>query len=155
MLNTSGEMWRPYPDHSDYEISTIGRVRRNEKILKTPCDPSTGYPVCNIGHGNTKYVHSLVLETFVGQRPEGKCARHFNDIKNDNRLENLTWGSRSENYYDALKNHGVKRFNGKLTEKQVKHIKYGNEHYSEIAKKYNCSIWNIFKIRANTSWQEI
>ena len=154
MQNTLVEMWKSYPNHLGYEISTMGKVRKNGRMLKTPCNCS-GYPVCNIGHKNTKTVHSLVLETFVGPRPKGKCARHFNDIKTDNRLKNLIWGSRSENYYDALKNHGIKRFKKKLTEEQAKHIKYGTEHYSEVAERYSCSIWNIFKIRANVSWQEI
>lgn len=30
--------------------------------------------------------------------------RHLNDIPDDNRLENLAWGNKSENAYDAVKN---------------------------------------------------
>jgi hypothetical protein len=70
MPNTLTEVWKPYPNRQDYEISTMGRVRRDGKILKTPYCTKKGYPVCNIGKGNTKCVYSLVLETFIGTRPE-------------------------------------------------------------------------------------
>ena len=44
-------------------------------------------------HGNqsTKNVHTLVLTTFVGDRPDGMQACHNNGDKTDNRLENLRW----------------------------------------------------------------
>jgi hypothetical protein len=47
-------------------------------------------------------VAALVLETFVGPRPEGHVAMHLNDDPSDNRLENLKWGTRSENVRDSV-----------------------------------------------------
>lgn len=51
-----------------------------------------------------KHVHKLVLLTFRGERPAGKQSRHLNDIKTDNRLENLAYGTPSQNQEDRRKN---------------------------------------------------
>lgn len=51
-------------------------------------------------------IHRVVLESFVGPRPEGQECRHLNGNPLDNRLENLCWGTRKENAHDAIK-HGT------------------------------------------------
>jgi hypothetical protein len=57
------------------------------------------------GNRDDRYIHHLVLETFVGPRPEGMEARHLNGDYSDNRLRNLTWGTKSENMKDRIKHH--------------------------------------------------
>lgn len=52
----------------------------------------------------TRYVHQLVLEAFVGPRPEGMEACHWNDVCTDNRLENLRWDTTSANRHDQVRN---------------------------------------------------
>lgn len=52
-----------------------------------------------------RYVHHLVLETFVGPRPEGMEARHLNGDYSDNRLQNLAWGTKAQNMQDRIKHH--------------------------------------------------
>jgi hypothetical protein len=59
-----------------------------------------------LGRRNTRMVHTLVLEAFVGPRPPGKEACHGNGQPGDNRLSNLRWGTRSENIADAVR-HGT------------------------------------------------
>lgn len=56
------------------------------------------------GHGGRteRYVHHLVLETFVGPRPDGMETRHLNGNHSDNRVENLAWGTKSENGADKV-----------------------------------------------------
>ena len=51
-----------------------------------------------------RYLHDLILTAFVGPRPEGAVVRHLNDIRTDNRVVNLAWGSWSENQFDAFRN---------------------------------------------------
>lgn len=70
------------------------------------------HKVCKIG--------VLVLEAFVGPRPLNNVARHLNDDAWDNRLENMAWGTHSQNVYDARKNG---RRNNKLTRDDVCLIK--------------------------------
>src|ERR1039458_78239 len=50
------------------------------------------------------FVHALLLVTFTGPRPEGMEALHGNDIGTDNRLDNLRWGTRTENSTDRRRN---------------------------------------------------
>jgi hypothetical protein len=49
-------------------------------------------------------VHVLVLEAFVGPRPEGLVACHYNGVSTDNRLENLRWDTLSANSQDDIRN---------------------------------------------------
>lgn len=56
--------------------------------------------------GTTFYVHRLMLDAFIGPAGEGQEALHANGDPIDNRLENLSWGTRSQNVADAIK-HGT------------------------------------------------
>ncbi len=53
-----------------------------------------------------KYVvvsmHSLMLESFVGPRPEGMIACHNNGNSSDNRIENLRWDTHKSNARDTI-----------------------------------------------------
>lgn len=53
-------------------------------------------------------VHRLVLEAFVGPRPDGMECRHLDGDPANNRLANLAWGSPVENASDR-KRHQVER----------------------------------------------
>jgi len=52
------------------------------------------------GSSVRRNIHSLVLEAFVSNKPDGAVARHINGNSFDNRLLNLTWGSQQENAND-------------------------------------------------------
>jgi hypothetical protein len=66
-----------------------------------------GYCLVNLdrdGRNHTRPIHRLVLELFVGPRPEGMEACHYPDAdKNNNRLENLRWDTHGENAKDAYR----------------------------------------------------
>jgi hypothetical protein len=85
---------------------------------------ANGYPRVNLSRGGPQqlhYVHTLMLEAFVGPRPfAGANGRHLNDVKTDNRMENLAWGTPSENNYDRVRNGGHPAAN-------KTHCKYGHE----------------------------
>lgn len=114
------ERWLPVVGYEGkYEVSDMGRVRsvsryvhkltRNKKesrrwlkgqILR-PGRTNTGHLSVALGKGNSRQVHQLVLEAFVGKRPvvTGTLVDvlHLNGVPYDNRLENLRYGTRSEN----------------------------------------------------------
>lgn len=52
----------------------------------------------------TVYVHHLVLEVYVGPRPEGMKGLHYDDDPHHNQVDNLYWGTSSQNAYDKVRN---------------------------------------------------
>lgn len=97
------ETWKPVPGHENYLVSDQGRVA---KVMKPGYASKLRYPLVTLGEVGKRvnyYVHELVLRAFVGERPEGAVVRHLNDVPTDNRLENLKWGTRSENQIDWRK----------------------------------------------------
>jgi hypothetical protein len=51
-------------------------------------------------------VHALMLETFIGPRPDGQVGRHLDGNRENLAIENLAWGTPEENRQDAYR-HGV------------------------------------------------
>jgi hypothetical protein len=56
------------------------------------------------GTTKTRLVHHLVLEAFVGPRPDGQVGCHFDDDPRNNRVENLRWDTSSANALDRVRN---------------------------------------------------
>lgn len=120
------ERWRPVVGYDgQYSISTLGRVRSDERFIENsrgtkrlihprilkPAADRRGYLYVNLWRGNrgiTAYIHRIVLEAFVGPLPIGFEVRHLNGQNTDNRLENLKYGTRSENHLDSVR-HGTHR----------------------------------------------
>ena len=119
------ESWLPVVGWEGYyEVSTEGRVRSqartvqasnrvvNYKAKELRQNPDTsGYcqvTLCNHTKRRTVGVHILVLEAFVGPRPEGDIqARHYPDRDTtNNTLANLSWATRSVNSRDKIE-HGT------------------------------------------------
>ena len=104
------EIWKTVPYDSNYEVSDLGRVRSvdrvvprksssmrlNGRILK-PWAGSSGYLQVYLSNRRVMMVHHLVLDTFVGDRPEGLEGRHKNGKMHDNRSSNLDWSTHSVN----------------------------------------------------------
>lgn len=61
-----------------------------------------GYAYVNMSDAprlKVEYVHRLIWKTFMGDIPEDREVHHKNDIKDDNRLENLELVTRQENVH--------------------------------------------------------
>ena len=106
-----GEIWKPIPGYEGlYEVSDRGQVRTfrrgaNGRLLKPGRMPQ-GHLSVALGRGNSQCVHKLVLLAFVGPPPFRCECLHKNGNPSDNQLQNLRWGTRSENIKDAVK-HGT------------------------------------------------
>ena len=126
-----------------------------------------GYPEYKLtinGKGHMRSGHKLVLETFVGPCPKGQICRHFPDqTPTNNKLENIQWGTRSENEKDKVytnrDNKGFRNGRCKLTEENVKKIKIliknGDLTYVEIGKRFNISGTHVSYIRDGKTWSSI
>lgn len=119
----------------DYSITTDGQIWswKTKRYLKPGRDLSGHLRVvlCN-GRMNTKKVHRLVLETYVGPCPKGMMCRHLDGNPANNKLDNLCWGTNSENQKDSIKHgthntaghFGEKHHNTKLTNRDRRLIIY-------------------------------
>lgn len=119
--DTARERWLPIPGWEGYyEVSDLGRVRSLDReitckngVVKryrgrvlSPGDDGTRLLVglYRPGRHETRKVHQLVLEAFVGPRPDGLEGCHADDDHTNNRLSNLRWDDRIANMADSLRN---------------------------------------------------
>lgn len=97
------ENWKAVPGFEGlYEVSDLGRVRNQTRLLR-PSRQQRGHMLVHLGSTAQRYAHRLVLEAFVGPCPEGMECRHLNGDPSDNRLSNLAWGTRLENFADRTR----------------------------------------------------
>lgn len=106
LVNQLEEIWMPAPSFEHYRVSNYGRVRnRHGRILKTSNLPA-GYEIVNLWKNNKQYtfrMHRLVLNTFVGPCPEGMESLHIDDNPQNNRVDNLKYGTHAENIQAAVR----------------------------------------------------
>lgn len=114
------ERWLPVIGYeSHYEVSNFGRVaslkhrwgQRNQPLILKASPMGTGYPrVTLVKDSKQEYrlVHHLVLEAFVGPRPKGCEAEHYDGIRTNASLHNLRWATPKENASDKTR-HGTHR----------------------------------------------
>lgn len=114
-LTYDGVEWRPVVRYEGtYEVSRNGRVRRvggaSGAIIGRELRPILArdghYQVLLYqgGHHTRRrvYVHTLILEAFVGPRPTPKSmCNHIDGCKTNNAAENLEWVTASENIRHA------------------------------------------------------
>lgn len=127
-MTPEDETWLPVVGYEGlYEVSDHGRVRSIRRVVMrsdgTPLPVAerilAGYTnvesngatrrTVNLscdGRRRTRYIHSLVMEAFIGPRPAGADICHGNGDGADNSLSNLRYDSRSANLLDAVR-HGT------------------------------------------------
>ena len=103
-------------------------------------------------------VHRLVLLAFVGPCPPGMEACHFpNRNPTDNRLCNLRWGTKRDNYNDAVV-HGTNA-PPKLTGQEVCRIRdryaRGGVTMQALADEYKVCLVAIWKIIHRKMWTSV
>lgn len=128
---------------------------------------SYGYYIVSLwsdGNVEKKRVHRIVLLAFVGEPNNDEEARHLNDRPTDNRLCNLSWGTREDNYDDARKNRSHSRGelhgHSKMTEEMVKELRNRydeNEDLSirDLLDEYPVGHSSLCAIIRGDRWQHV
>jgi len=105
------ETWRPIPGYEGlYEVSSFGRVWSQHTHRLKAVYRGARYPIITLHNKGMKThtLHSLVMLAFVGPPPEGMQTRHLDGNAENNRLDNLAYGTCSENNLDKVR-HGTHR----------------------------------------------
>lgn len=102
------EVWKPVKGYEGrYEVSSIGRVRnRYGKVLSADERNGTGYMYVILRDGKKGFhanIHRLVAQAFIPNPLNLPIINHINEVRNDNRVENLEWCNQSYNTLSSTK----------------------------------------------------
>ena len=150
----------PVPSSAGIYVDVDGNVysdRQGSLRMLKKCPNANGYPQYQVGVGRSgqrvRYAHQLVMETFVGPRPEGMEVRHINGDPSDNRLENLAYGTHKRNYLDNALNgtqaYGENHHAVKLSYDEVldaRNMRNSGMTYRSIADALNISLAHAWRI---------
>jgi hypothetical protein len=144
-MTTMTENWLPVEGFEGlYEVSDLGRVRSLDhvtidtigrtkhfkgQLLRPKLSGGKKYQyrmvILSKDHrGHSFRVHTLVLEAFVGPRPDGMEGCHGPGGHLDNRVENLRWDTHAANIRDTLRD-------GTHPNARKTHCPYGHEYTPE------------------------
>ena len=110
----------------------------------------------------TRLVHRLVAEAFLGSPPDGYEVNHINSVKDDNRIENLEYVTRSQNLLHAVEQTGAYRgernSQATITEETVREIRRMHSEgmgYKRLAKHFGVS-WGLARgVASGRCWSHV
>lgn len=154
------EEWKDIKGYEGlYQVSTMGRVRslprknaRGQQLkgryLK-PLTTSDGY-LCvrpfKGGKGRTILVHRLVAQAFIPNPDNKPVINHKNEVKTDNRIENIEWATveYNVNYGTRNKRAAESRVGQHFSEARIEKMRSGIKEWhrknpSPVQKKVMCA----------------
>lgn len=154
------EVWTQVVNYPEHEISSMGRIRRNRRILSTHLDKN-GYDQIHLWwHGKAwhVHVHRLVAFHFIGPRPTGHVINHKDGNRLNNKASNLEYVTHSQNMRHA-KQMGLmkhKRRPDKMTWTKAERLRrdYKSKKFTQrdLADKYDISQRQVWNIIARRQW---
>ena len=167
------EIWKSLKnivEHGDnYEVSDLGNVRNavTKKVLKGVKNHKGYLRVSLMLNGKPKhhFIHKLVALAFI-PNPENKAQVNHKKgkEKDNNRVDNLEWATRSENMKHAYDTgletvkKGEETNSAKLTEAEVIEIKKmlaSNTPQSTIAAKLGIGKGHVSSIKSGRIWSHV
>lgn len=161
------ERWKAVPGREgEYEVSDQGRVRsldrevvhRMKGKMLRPGTSSNGYPSVVMGQRDSRTVHAIVAEAFLGPCPPGQQIRHLDGDRSNSKANNLAYGTPAQNSEDAAihgtRTRGTDYRSAKLTEAKARRIRAlkGKVSQSELARRYRVSPAAIQAVHDGRTW---
>jgi hypothetical protein len=98
-----GETWKEItfiPEANGYEVSSEGRLKNSKGTMFFGHKDDNGY--IRVSINNTLYrMHILVAKAFLPNPEDKPHVNHKDGVRDNNKLENLEWVTRSENMQHA------------------------------------------------------
>lgn len=175
-LSFDFERWQDIPGWEGlYCASTLGRIRSIDRIdslgrkrfgqILRPKTTRKGYLEVHLLLGSRhemRTVHRLVLDTFVGPRPDGLQCRHLDGNPQNNQLSNLAWGTSKANHADQVAHgtqlRGETATGAKLTERQVLAIRSeaaAGASIRHLSERYGRPVNTIRHVVSRYSWRHV
>jgi hypothetical protein len=180
-VSAPAEIWRPVVGYEGaYEVSNLGRVRSLDRLVPARTKAGThfwkrwkGRVLCQhigthhyfavvfsaLGVTDTRTVHTVVAEAFIGPCPAGEEVRHRDCDNLNNRADNLLYGARSLNREDSriagTLAVGERIAQHKLTAAQVIEIRAASGFHHDIAERFGVSREQISRIKRRENWQHV
>ncbi len=164
MFQSITRTWNPIIEYPGYYVSTEGMVfssKRGSLQSLKPIMNKCGHLYVFLyrdGLMSKEWVHRLVLRAFTRDPFPNEECRHLNGNPADNRLENLTWGTRKENANDTILHGrspvGERSGTHKLTERDVLEIrkKCGSKTLRRLGFEYEVSHTCIRRAMHGITW---
>jgi hypothetical protein len=158
------ERWAPIPGYPKYLVSDQGRVKGlHYGKLRIPQKNGSGYLcvslITDAGKIQKRGIHCLMLEAFVGPRPEGMQTRHLDGNQTNNVLSNLCYGTHAENVADRARHgtdrRGERHRSARLSEKDVLEIRSSTLNSAALGRKYGVDRMTIVLARKGRTWTHL
>lgn len=146
------ETWATIAEFPSYQVSTFGRVRNAQGRVLAPCKLKvSGH--CYItfrlnGKNVVRYIHRLVLLTFVGKPRRGEETLMIDGNPDNCRLDNLEWAKRTDK--PRPNERGAGNGNARLTNAQATAIRYralAGESGAALAREYMVNKSTVSEIK--------
>lgn len=165
---------KPIPDYLGYFATKTGRIfsrisrgGKGKLFERAPQKHTSGYRYLVLAQNKkpkVRFIHHLILETFVGPRPTPlhECD-HYDGNRTNNNLRNLKWVTRKENIHSTMRRgkHTMGESHGmaKLTEQKVLKIRMmaatGKYSFRGLARMFNVTDGMIHNIVKRRNWRHI
>ncbi len=131
LIANCASKWRPVVGYEGlYEVSVDGEIRSLDRTIRRPQDQRDRFlrgktmkgvvawnkyvimTFCKNGVVKPKMAHRVVAEAHIGTIPDGIDIDHKNGVRDDNRLDNLRFATRSQNLRNKVANRGASGHRG-------------------------------------------